>query len=160
MKNFRRKKLIKAGIHGVEIMGIEETTSNNGNLFFKIRMKRKSDKATRTFWISEESYLIDKLIDLFFKDDERDTFGFDEFIGKEIVIVVKANESDYYNITDIKPIENEECKEDEEYEEDYFLENHLFKENKYDEQDEDDLFDDDILFSEDDEIVISEDDEI
>lgn len=139
MRNFRRKKLIKAGTHDVEITSIEETTSNNGNLFFKISMKRKSDKATRTFWISEESYLIDKLIDLFFKDDERDTFGFDEFIGKEIVIVVKANESDYYNITDIKPIEefivNEECEEDEEYEEDYSLEDELL------DDEDDDLFD-------------------
>lgn len=140
MRHFKRIKQIKEGMSGAIIEKIEIVTNKNGSIFFKISFRRKSDNAKRDFWISEESYLIDKLIDLFFKDDPRETFDFDEFIGKEIGIVVEANENRFYNIKDIKSIEELIEEHDEEEEEDLSLEKDLFE--------EDDLFDEEDEFGE------------
>ena len=131
MRQLRRTKLIKEGQSNVIIEKIESITNKNGFNFFKISVKRKTDNAKRDFWINEESYLINKLIDLFFKDDSRDTFELDEFIGKEIAIVVKVSDNGFYNITNIKSIAGltEECQKNEE---------ELIKEeNHYTEEDDD-----------------------
>lgn len=146
MAYFRRIKQIKEGRSGVILEKIETVTNKNGSVFYKISFRRKSDGAKRDFWISADSYLVEKLIDLFFKNDSRETFEFDEFIGKELAIVVEANENGFYNIKDIESFEEleeeyvEEEYENEEYKEDLSLEKDLFE--------EDDLFDEEDEFGE------------
>ena len=147
MPIFRRRKSIFSGTHWVVIETIEETFSKSNKKFFKVTVKKKNDRAKREFWIGEESYLIEKLIDLIFEDDDREEFDSGEFIGKEIVIDVKKGEGEYYNISDIRSIDGfkevEEDYEKEEKERLYFVDDDDFDFNDDDNFDFDN--DDDLL---------------
>ena len=116
MAIFRRKKDILEGVSRVTIDKIVEKKHENGKIYFIITVSRKSDKATSQFWIVEDSYLIGKIIDAIFGEDEREEFDTNDFIGKEIIIDVKKGYGDYFNITNIKSVDEFECDEDE-YEE-------------------------------------------
>lgn len=148
MNFFRRRKSILEGIHNVTIVKIGEKQHNNGKLYFIITVKREVDGATREFWIDENSYLIEKIIDILFKGDEREEFNPKEFIGVGMMINVKKSEANYFNITDIYPVDeyNEDDKDEDDedniYEENN-LEDELFKEeiNYVQEDDEDDDLD-------------------
>lgn len=157
MNFFRRRKSILEGIHKVTIVKIREKQHSNGKLYFIMTVKRELDGATRDFWIEEESYLIEKIIDILFKGDEREEFDPKEFIGEDMIINVKKNEANYFNITDIQPVDEsnyeDNNEEENEYEEDT-LENELFKEDShYVEEDDDlDFLDDDIFDLDDDDL--------
>ncbi|MDU4414959.1 hypothetical protein GKD08_14810 [Paeniclostridium sordellii] len=159
MAVFRRKKIILPGTHGVVIEKIEETLSKNGKKFFKITLKKKNGRAKSEFWVDEESNLIQKIINIIFQDDDREEFETIEFIGKEIVVDVKKGKGDFYNISDIRSIDEfEEVEENEIKEESYDLEKELFDEEEHDIDDfdfgdnfDDDDFDDDDIYEEDDE---------
>ena len=157
MNFFRRRKSILEGTHNVTILKIREKQHDNGKLYFIITVKRELDGATRDFWIEEESYLIEKIIDILFKGDEREEFDPKEFIGVDMIINVKKNEANYFNITDIQPVDEsnyeDNNEEENEYEEDT-LENELFKEDShYVEEDDDlDFLDDDIFDLDDDDL--------
>lgn len=133
MAILKRKKVILEGRSRVLIDSIVEKQHKNGKVYLIITVIRKSDRAKRPFWIDEESDLIEQIIDVFFKGDEREEFDDKDFIGKEMIIDVKKNEYDYFNITSVHPVE-----EDNEYEEEN-LENELFKENSYYIEDNDDF---------------------
>lgn len=159
MAVFRRKKIILPGTHGVVIEKIEETLSKNGKKFFKITLKKKNDRAKSEFWVDEESHLIQKIINIIFQDDDREEFETREFIGKEIVVDVKKGKGDFYNISDIKSIDEfEEVEENGREEESYGLEKELFDEEEHEIDDfdfgdnfDDDDFDNDDIYEEDDE---------
>ncbi|MDY3002775.1 MAG: hypothetical protein SOR73_14025 [Romboutsia timonensis] len=158
MAIFKRRRDILEGRSRVSIDSIVEKQHENGKVYFIIAVSRKSDRATRSFWIVEDSYLIEKIIDIFFKGDEREEFDTNEFIGKEIIIDVKKSDSNYFNITDIHPVDEynyeDNDEEDNEYEEEN-LEDELFKEDsRYVEEDDDlDLdIDDDIFDLDDDDL--------
>lgn len=157
MSFFRRRKSILEGTHNVTILKIREKQHDNGKLYFIITVKRELDGATRDFWIEEESYLIEKIIDIQYKGDEREEFDPKEFIGESMMINVKKNEANYFNITDIQPVDEsnyeDNDEEENEYEEDT-LENELFKEDShYVEEDDDlDFLDDDIFDLDDDDL--------
>ena len=139
MRQLRRTKLIKEGQSNVIIEKIESITNKNGFNFFKISVKRKTDNAKRDFWINEESYLINKLLDVCFKDDKRESFEVEEFKDKEIDIEVKENNSGFYNIFKIGCIgELKEIEELQESEKQLNLEEESIKEeNHYTEEDDD-----------------------
>lgn len=151
MSFFRRRKNILEGTHKVTIVKIGEKQHDNGKLYFIISVKREVDGATREFWIDEDSYLIEKIIDISFKGDEREEFDPKEFIGEKMMINVKKNEANYFNITDIQPVDEYKYENnDEEYEnkceEEPNLEDELFKEDScYVEEDDDLDFDDEDL---------------
>lgn len=161
MAIFKRRREILEGRSRVLIDSISEKQHENGKVYFIITVSRKLDRATRTFWIVEDSYLIQKIIDVFFKGDEREEFDTKDFIGKEIIIDVKKSESNYFNITDIQPVDEsnyeDNDEEDNEYEEEN-LEDELFKEERYYVKEEDDDldldFDDDIFDLDDDDLKI------
>lgn len=142
MAIFKRRKNILEGTSRVIIDSIVEKQHENGKTYFIITVIRKSDRATRQFWIVEDSYLIEKIIDAIFKGDEREEFDTKDFIGKEIIIDVKKSEYDYFNITSVHPVEEDNDEdsdeEDNEYDEEN-LENELFKENSYYIEDNDDF---------------------
>lgn len=144
MAFFKRRKSILEGTSIVIINGIGEKQHENGKTYFIITVSRKSDRATRQFWIVEDSYLIEKIIDAIFKGDEREEFDTKDFIGKEIIIDVKESDSGYFNIIDIKSVDEFEC-EDNEVEEDEYdgeenLEDELLREDThYIEEYDDDL---------------------
>lgn len=157
MAYLKRRKIILEGLSRVTIDSIVEKQHENGKTYFIITVSRKSDRATRQFWIVEDSYLIEKIIDAIFRGDEREEFDTNDFIGKEIIIDVKKNEANYFNITDIQPVDEsnyeDNNEEENEYEEDT-LENELFKEDShYVEEDDDlDFLDDDIFDLDDDDL--------
>lgn len=157
MAIFKRRKSILEGLSRVIIDSIVEKQHENGKTYFIITVSRKSDRATRQFWIVEDSYLIEKIIDVFFKGDEREEFDTKDFEGREMIIDVKKNEANYFNITDIQPVDEsnyeDNDEEENEYEEDT-LENELFKEDShYVEEDDDlDFLDDDIFDLDDDDL--------
>lgn len=157
MAIFKRRKNILEGTSRVIIDSIAEKQHENGKTYFIITVSRKSDRATRQFWIVEDSYLIEKIIDVFFKGDEREEFDTKDFEGREMIIDVKKSESNYFNITDIQPVDEsnyeDNDEEENEYEEDT-LENELFKEDShYVEEDDDlDFLDDDIFDLDDDDL--------
>ena len=135
MAIFKRKKNILEGTSTVIINSIVEKQHENGKTYFIITVSRKSDRATRQFWIGEDSYLIDKIIDATFKGDEREEFDTKDFIGKEIIIDVKKSDSDYFNITNVKSVDEFEC-DDNEVEEDEYdgeenLEDELLREDTH-----------------------------
>lgn len=144
MSFFRRRKSILEGIHKVKIMKITEKLHHNGTLYFIITVKRELDGATREFWIDEDNYLIEKIIDSLFEGDEREEFDPKEFIEKDIIINVKKGDNDYFNISDIKPVddftyEGNDEEDESECEEEQNLEDELFKEDSYYVEEEDDL---------------------
>ena len=89
MAIFKRRKSILEGLSRVIIDSIVEKQHENGKTYFIITVSRKSDRATRQFWIVEDSYLIEKIIDVFFKGDEREEFDTKDFEGREMIIDVK-----------------------------------------------------------------------
>lgn len=144
MAIFKRRKSILEGLSRVIINSIVEKKHENGKVYFIITVTRESDKATRQFWISEDSYLIEKIIDAIFEGDESEEFDTNDFIGKEIIIDVKKSYGDYFNITNVKSVDEFECddEEDEVEEEDNLEDELLIEDTHYIE--EDDLgFDDD-----------------
>mgnify|MGYP001587944731 CR=1 FL=1 len=144
MAIFKRRKNILEGTSRVIIDSIVEKQHENGKTYFIITVSRKSDRATRQFWIVEDSYLIEKIIDAIFKGDEREEFDTKYFIGKEIIIDVKKSDGDYFNTTNVKSVDEFEC-EDNEVEEDEYdgeenLEDELLREDThYIEEYDDDL---------------------
>lgn len=138
MAILKRKKVILEGRSRVLIDSIVEKQHKNGKVYLIITVIRKSDRAKRPFWIDEESDLIEQIIDVFFKGDEREEFDDKDFIGKEMIIDVKKSEYDYFNITSVHPVEEDSDEEDNEYEEEN-LEDELFKENSYYIEDNDDF---------------------
>lgn len=158
MAIFKRRKSILEGLSRVTIDSIVEKQHENGKTYFIITVSRKSDRATRQFWIVEDSYLIEKIIDAIFRGDEREEFDTNDFIGKEIIIDVKKNEANYFNITDIQPVDEsnyeDNNEEEKEYEEEN-LEDELFKEDSCYVEEDDDLdidLDDDIFDLDDDDL--------
>lgn len=158
MAYLKRRKIILEGLSRVTIDSIVEKQHENGKTYFIITVSRKSDRATRQFWIVEDSYLIEKIIDAIFRGDEREEFDTNDFIGKEIIIDVKKNEANYFNITDIQTVDEsnyeDNNEEESEYEEDT-LENELFKEDSCYVEEDDDLdidLDDDIFDLDDDDL--------
>ena len=158
MSFFRRRKSILEGTHNVTILKIREKQHDNGKLYFIITVKRELDGATREFWIDEDSYLIEKIIDISFKGDEREEFDPKEFIGECMMIKVKKTDADYFNITDIQTVDEsnyEDNNEDDNEYEEKNLEDELFKEDShYVEEDDDlDFLDDDIFDLDDDDLL-------
>ena len=144
MAYLKRRKIILEGLSRVTIDSIVEKQHENGKTYFIITVSRKSDRATRQFWIVEDSYLIEKIIDAIFRGDEREEFDTNEFIGKEIIIDVEKNEANYFNIVDVKSVDEFEYDdnevEEDEYEEEDNLEDELLrKDTNYIEEDDDDL---------------------
>ena len=140
MAIFKRRKNILEGLSRVTIDSIVEKQHENGKTYFIITVSRKSDRATRQFWIVEDSQIIDAI----FRGDEREEFDTNEFIGKEIIIDVEKNEANYFNIVDVKSVDEFEYDdnevEEDEYEEEDNLEDELLrKDTNYIEEDDDDL---------------------
>lgn len=147
MSYLKRRKSILEVTSRVTIDSIIEKQYENGNVYFIITVSRTSDRATREFYIVEDRYLIEKIIDIFFKGDEREEFDTKDLIGKEIVIDLKRSHSGYLNITNIKPVDKFECEGNEEDDNDYDegsnLEEELFEEdNSYIKDDDLDFLDD------------------
>ena len=144
MSFFRRRKSILEGVHKVTIEKIGEKKHENGKTYFIITVKRNSDGATREFWINEDNYLIEKIIDTHFEGDEREEFDTNDFIGKEIIIDVKKSNGYYFNITNVKSVDELEYDDEDEeveYEAEDNLEDELLRKdtNCIEEDDNDDL---------------------
>ena len=139
MTFIKRRKMIVSGKHSVRIESIKEKSSKSGKRYFVLTVKRISDGAKGEYWIHEDSYKVDQILDVCFKDDKRESFEVEEFKDKEIDIEVKENNSGFYNIFKIGCIgELKEIEELQESEKQLNLEEESIKEdNHYTEEDDD-----------------------
>ena len=73
MSLFKRIKRIGVGKSLVKIKEVNDITLKNGSSRVTLKLEREKDGATGTFFIVPDSFIIEKLLDVIFKDDYRDT---------------------------------------------------------------------------------------
>lgn len=102
MSLFKRIKRIGEGKSLVKIKEVNDITLKNGSYRVTLKLEREKDGATGTFFIVPDSFIIEKLLDVIFKDDYREEYKYDDVIGELILITVEENDYGYLGIKNIE----------------------------------------------------------
>ena len=134
MSLFKRIKRIGVGKSLVKIKEVNDITLKNGSSRVTLKLEREKDGATGTFFIVPDSFIIEKLLDVIFKDDYREEYKYDDVIGELILITVEENDYGYLGIKNIEEPNkykeslednnlevNEDGEDDEDEDEDYIF---------------------------------------